>query len=67
VLFGPDETFAAMSFRNIPRVLAMPAAEAGVADVIWGASLLVSETALEQLTARAARSVRAGSATEEAA
>jgi large subunit ribosomal protein L4 len=67
VLFGPDETSAAMSFRNIPRVLAMPAEEAGVADVIWGASLLVSETALELLTARAARSVRAGSATEEAA
>ena len=41
-----DEAAAGKSFRNIWRVAVMPVADAGVADVIGAASLLVSEAAL---------------------
>jgi large subunit ribosomal protein L4 len=53
VLLDADESNAGLSFRNLWRVLAMPAEDAGVADVIGAASLLISEAALEQITARA--------------
>jgi large subunit ribosomal protein L4 len=53
VLLGAEESNAGLSFRNIARALALPAEDAGCADIIAAASLLVSETALEQLTARA--------------
>ena len=55
VLLGTDEANAGLSFRNLPRITAMPVDEAGVADVIGAASLLVSETALPSLIARASR------------
>jgi large subunit ribosomal protein L4 len=55
VLLGADEANAGLSFRNLPRITAMPVDEAGVADVIGAASLLVSETALPSLIARASR------------
>jgi large subunit ribosomal protein L4 len=54
VVLSEDEANAGLSFRNLRAVDVMPAAEAGVADVIGAATLLVSETALEQLVARAA-------------
>jgi large subunit ribosomal protein L4 len=53
VLLDGDETTAGLSFRNMWRVIAMPVEDAGVADIIGAASLLISEPALEQLTARA--------------
>jgi len=53
VLLGADEANAGLSFRNLPRVAVMPVDEAGVADVIGAASLLVSEAALPDLIARA--------------
>jgi large subunit ribosomal protein L4 len=53
VLLGEDEANAGLSFRNLVRIDAMPVSEAGVADVIGAASLLVSEAALPQLIARA--------------
>jgi large subunit ribosomal protein L4 len=53
VLLDADEAAAGKSFRNIPRVAVMPVADAGVADVIGAASLLVSEGALPALVARA--------------
>jgi large subunit ribosomal protein L4 len=53
VLLGADEAFAGKSFRNIARVRVMPVEEAGVADVIGAASLLVSDVALPDLVARA--------------
>jgi large subunit ribosomal protein L4 len=61
VLLTEAEEAAGKSFRNIVRLDVMPAADAGVADVIGAASLLVSEAALPALVARAAR----GSAEEE--
>jgi large subunit ribosomal protein L4 len=55
VLLGADEANAGLSFRNLPRITAMPVDEAGVANVIGAASLLVSEAALPSLIARASR------------
>jgi large subunit ribosomal protein L4 len=62
VLLDASEAAAGKSFRNIARVLAMPVSDAGVADVIGAASLLVSEAAMPSLVARAT-----GAAEEEAA
>jgi large subunit ribosomal protein L4 len=55
VVLGPDESAAALSFRNLDRVsVAMPE-EVGVTDLVGAASLLVTKAALEQLTARAGK------------
>ena len=53
VLLDAEEANAGLSFRNLWRVLVMPVEDAGVADLIGAASVLVSEAALEQITARA--------------
>jgi large subunit ribosomal protein L4 len=53
VLLGADEAAAGKSFRNIARVSAMPVEDAGVADVVGAASLLISQVALPALVARA--------------
>jgi large subunit ribosomal protein L4 len=60
VLLSDDEANAGLSFRNLRRVDVMPAADAGVADVIGAATLLLSETALDQLVARATAAAEAG-------
>ncbi len=54
VLLAEAEAHAGRSFRNIARLGVLSVDEAGVADVIGAGSLLVSEQALERLTARAA-------------
>jgi large subunit ribosomal protein L4 len=53
VLLDAEEANAGLSFRNLWRVLVMPVEDAGVADLIGAASVLISEAALEQITARA--------------
>ncbi len=53
VLLSAAEAEAGLSFRNLRRVDVMPATDAGVADVIGAASLLVSESALSEIVARA--------------
>jgi large subunit ribosomal protein L4 len=53
VLLDEAEEIVGKSFRNIPRVIAMPVQDAGVADLIGAASLLVSQEALQALVARA--------------
>jgi large subunit ribosomal protein L4 len=53
VLLHDDEANAGKSFRNLARVTVMPVVDAGVADLIGAASLLVSEAALPALVARA--------------
>jgi large subunit ribosomal protein L4 len=52
VVLGPEESSAALSFRNIKRVAVLTAENVGVADLVGAASLLVSEPALAALTAR---------------
>lgn len=49
ILVGDDESGCALSFRNIQRVAVLPAREAGVADVVGAAHLVLSDVALEQL------------------
>jgi large subunit ribosomal protein L4 len=55
VLLGTDEAAAGKSFRNIVGAGVMTVSDAGVADIIGAASLLVSEVALPELVARAAK------------
>jgi large subunit ribosomal protein L4 len=68
VLLSDEEANAGLSFRNLRHVDVMPVADAGVADVMRAATLLVSETALDELVARASRSgSSSGPGDEEAA
>jgi large subunit ribosomal protein L4 len=60
VIVDAEETGAAKSFRNLPRVTVLPASAAGVVDVIGHASLVVSEEALKTLEARSADVKRGG-------
>jgi large subunit ribosomal protein L4 len=53
VVLADDEAAAAKSFRNLTRVAVLPAAAVGVADLMLAASLVISEPALDALTARA--------------
>jgi large subunit ribosomal protein L4 len=53
VVVDAEETGAAKSFRNIPRVSVAPASGVGVTDIVGHASLVVSQKALEILEARA--------------
>jgi large subunit ribosomal protein L4 len=57
LVLAADEVAAAKSFRNIPRVAIAQADAVGVADVIGSASLVVSESALPILEARASAEV----------
>jgi large subunit ribosomal protein L4 len=67
VVLGADESTAALSFRNLARVGVLTAAGVGVTDLLGAASLLVSQSALDELTARAAQpSARENSADEAA-
>lgn len=67
VVLAADESSAALSFRNLARVAVLSAADVGVTEVVGAASLLVSEAALSELTARAATPRAGAAATEEAA
>jgi large subunit ribosomal protein L4 len=53
VLLNATEANAGLSFRNLVSADVMPAVDAGVADIIRAASLLVSEAAMSELVARA--------------
>ncbi|MBV8999872.1 MAG: 50S ribosomal protein L4 [Solirubrobacterales bacterium] len=63
VLLTDGEAAAGKSFRNLVDAEAMPVQDAGVADIVGAASLLVSAAALQSLAARAG----ARSESEEAA
>jgi large subunit ribosomal protein L4 len=62
VVLAAEERDAALSFRNLPRVAVLTHENVGVADLVGAASLVLSQPALDALTARAA-----GSSTVEAA
>ena len=53
VLLAESERNAGLSFRNLDRVVVLPVEDAGVANIIGAARLLVSEAALPALVARA--------------
>ncbi len=53
VVLAPEESSAALSFRNIDRVAVLAHESVGVVDLVGAASLVVSQAALDALTARA--------------
>jgi large subunit ribosomal protein L4 len=53
VVLAESERDAGLSFRNLERVVVLPVQNAGVANLIGAARLLVSEAALPALVARA--------------
>ncbi len=55
VVLTAEESAAALSFRNLARVAVLTAESVGVTDLLGAASLVVSEPALESLTARTAK------------
>ena len=58
VVVGPEQHVAFKSFRNLERVTVLGAEAAGVADIVGAAQLVVTQDALDALTARAKGSVR---------
>ncbi len=52
VVLAPEESSAALSFRNLARVAVLTPENVGVTDLLGAARMLVSEGALEALTAR---------------
>ena len=66
VVLAPEESAAALSFRNLARVAVLSATDVGVTDLLGAASLLVSEAALAELTARAAKQSARARPREEA-
>jgi large subunit ribosomal protein L4 len=55
VVLTEDEAAAAKSFRNLPSVVVLSAENAGVADIVRPATLIASQSAIDALTARAAK------------
>jgi len=60
VVLTESEAAAGKSFRNLAHAEAIPVEDAGVADLVGAASLLVSQEALRSLVARAAGSPSEG-------
>ncbi len=67
VILADEEAAAGKSFRNLVRVQALPAQDVGVADIVGAASLLISESALQALQARAGAGAEGSASEEEAA
>jgi large subunit ribosomal protein L4 len=53
VVLAEEQARVALSFRNLPRVSVLPATGVGVADLVGAARVLLTEDALQQITARA--------------
>jgi len=66
VLLLVDQTqdVAAKTFRNLERVLVMPAHNVNVADVVRASTIVLSREALDAVTALATKPVRRGAAAE---
>ena len=60
VILADEEAAAGKSFRNLRRSTVLPVEDAGVADLVGAASVLISQAALPALVARAAGSGREG-------
>jgi large subunit ribosomal protein L4 len=67
VVLAPDESQAALSFRNLDRVSVLSAENVGVADLLGAATLIVSEPALQMLTLRTAPPLRGSAKNAEGA
>jgi len=60
VALGDDEFTTAKSFRNLARVAVRHVDDVGVADLVGAATLVVSQAALDSLTARAKKDALQG-------
>ena len=58
VALADDELTAAKSFRNLARVLVLHVDDIGVADLVRAATLVLSPSALDNLTARARKEAK---------
>jgi large subunit ribosomal protein L4 len=58
VVLDEQESAAALSFRNLSRVVISTPEDVGVTELLGAASLLISEGALEALTARTSTSAK---------
>ena len=67
VVLTEEQGSTALSFRNLERVAVMSDTGVGIADILQGASLLITEDALERLTARANGETLAAATTGEEA
>ena len=54
MLVGEEESAAALSFRNLERVIVAWAEDITVVELLWARSLLVSQVALAELQGGAA-------------
>jgi len=61
VVLAGEESFAALSFRNLARVVVLSVENVGVSDLMSAASVVVSEPALDELAARAGSAKQARS------
>jgi large subunit ribosomal protein L4 len=59
VVLADDELATAKSFRNLTRVGVLHVDDVGVADLVGAATLVVSQAALDALTARAKKEAKA--------
>jgi large subunit ribosomal protein L4 len=66
VILADEEAAAGKSFRNLAHASALPVGDAGVADLVGAASVLISQAALPVLVARAAGSGREGAGSASA-
>jgi large subunit ribosomal protein L4 len=53
VVAEPDQDAVVKSFRNLPGVFVVSAAETDVAELVWARCVLATETALQNLEGRA--------------
>jgi large subunit ribosomal protein L4 len=53
LVVGPEELAAGKSFRNLAGITVLVAEDAGIADIIRAATLVLSPAAIENLTGRA--------------
>jgi large subunit ribosomal protein L4 len=60
VALGDDGLIAAKSFRNLSRVHVLHVDDVGVADLVRAATLVLSQSALDKLTARARKEILRG-------
>jgi large subunit ribosomal protein L4 len=58
VALADDEFTAARSFRNLSRVVVLHVEDVGVADLVGAATLVLSQGALDNLTARARKEAK---------
>jgi large subunit ribosomal protein L4 len=66
VVLAAEDANAALSFRNLKRVGVLTHENVGVADLLGAAALVISQPALDALTARAAGQTEQPAAAEEA-